>query len=191
MVIMIEDNNFKLIALDPGSDTLGFAAFDVDSETFEIKRSIAFTITASKLVNDESWIATRFSYRTARIYKLKELLLNYYAALNPSFVACESPFFNPRRPGAFEPLVEVKAAIRDSVIEHNPWVNLTFIDPSSIKKSVGAPGNADKAVMKKAVSLLTDLNYDGEIKIIDLDEHSIDALAVGYCKIKNMKNTLQ
>ena len=59
-----------------------------------------------------------------------------------------------------------------------------MIDPSTIKKAVNASSFADKQNVKKAVMSLVDINYEGNID--ELDEHAIDALAVGYCFVKNM-----
>jgi Holliday junction resolvasome RuvABC endonuclease subunit len=182
------ENYFTLIGIDPGSDKLGVSLYKVEFDTFKILESRAFTIIASKMVNERSWLAQIHSYRTARIYKLRECLLEYFNKIQPSVIACESPFFNPRRPGAFQPLVEVLSMIKDAVIEYSVWQPLFMIDPSSIKNSVHAAGNADKDKMKESVLKLTDLAYNGDIELKDLDEHSIDALAVGYCQIKYLKD---
>lgn len=182
---MKNENHFNLIGIDPGSDKLGIANLKVDLDSLEIIESTATTIIASKLVSDQSFLAQIHSYRTARIYKLKEELLKYFNKLQPSIISCESPFFNPRRPGAFQPLVEVLAMIKDAVIEYDIWQPLFLIDPSSIKNSVKASGNADKDKMKLAVIALGDIHFDGDVS--KLDEHSIDALAVAYCKLKYLK----
>ena len=182
---MKNDNHFNLIGIDPGSDKLGIACLKIDLDTLEILESTANTIIASKLVSDQSFFAQVHSYRTARIYRLKEEILKYFNKIQPSVISCESPFFNPRRPGAFQPLVEVLAMIKDAVIEYDLWQPLFLIDPSSIKNSVKAPGNADKDRMKVAVLALNDLKFDGDIE--KLDEHSIDALAVAYCRLKHLK----
>lgn len=182
------DETFKVVSIDPGTDNLGFAVMDVTYDNYIIKKTVAKTITASKHVNEESWISQVHGYRMARIQKLKSILIQNFNSIEPAFIVCESPFFNPRMPGAFQPLAEILFAIKEAVLKHNSWLPLYLIDPSTIKKSVNAPGNADKVVMKKSVSSLTDINYDGEIKIEDLDEHSIDAIAVGYCHVKNLRN---
>lgn len=177
---------FILTGIDPGTSKLGIANLKVDIETLEILAADAETYDVTKIVNDKSWLATLHSYRTARIYKLKELLLRNFNKLQPSVIACESPFFNKRFPGAFQPLVEVLTGIKDSVIDYSIWQPLFMIDPSSVKNGVKAPGNADKDKMKIAVCALIDLNYNGAVPLIELDEHSIDAIAVAYTQVKVM-----
>ena len=185
-----EEQYFILIGIDPGTDKLGFAYFKVQIETLEILESQAMTFTATKMVRDDSWLALMHSYRTARIAKLKEVLLKKFNNLQPSVIACESPFFNPRRPGAFQPLVEILDAIKNTVIDYSVWQPLFMIDPSSIKNSVKAPGNADKDKMKVCVLALDDLKYSGDTPLDQLDEHSIDALAVCYCQLKNIRKLI-
>jgi len=182
------DNTFKIISIDPGTDKLGLAVMDVTYENFNISKTVAKTIIASRHVDEDAWISQIHGYRMARIQKLKTILVQNFDKIEPAFIVCESPFFNPRRPGAFQPLAEILFAIKEAVLEHNSWLPLNLIDPSTIKKSVNAPGNADKVVMKKFVSSLTDIGYEGDVKIEDLDEHAIAAIAVGYCQVKNLRS---
>lgn len=187
---MEHDDCFKVAGIDPGTDSLGLAFMDVSFKDYSIKKTIASTIIASKLVKDDSWLSQTHNFRTARIYKLRETLLKNFNNLQPAVIVCESPFFNPRMPGAFQPLVEILTGIRDVVIQYDSWKPLFLIDPSTIKKGVGAPGNADKILMKKKVIELTDINFDGDVALTDLDEHSIDAIAVAYCHIQELRRNL-
>lgn len=185
-VVEIPVDHFSIIGIDPGSDTMGISEIKVDFKTQEIIETTAWTITASKLVNDTTWLSVNHSFRLARIHVLKERLINIFNKIDPAIIVCESPFYNPRRPNAYGVLVEVLTAVRESVIEHDVWKALYLIDPSSIKKSVGAPGNADKTVMKEKIKELECLKYKGSIELASLDEHSVDAIATAYCKYKNV-----
>jgi Holliday junction resolvasome RuvABC endonuclease subunit len=68
------------------------------------------------------------------------------------------------------------------MLAYDPWKPLYRVDPPTVKKKVGAPGNADKNAVKQALLRLPDLNYQGETPLAMLDEHSVDALAVAYGK---------
>jgi len=181
---MSEQNYFKIVSIDPGTNKVGICLMDVEFDTFKILKSTAFTVTATKLVSEDSWMSVMHSYRVARLFAIKDTLLRYFKDHKPNAIVCESPFFNSRMPGAFQPLVEILKTIRDTVIEYDDWLQLNLIDPSTIKKAVNASSFADKQSVKKAVTSLVDINYEGNID--ELDEHAIDALAVGYCFIKNM-----
>jgi Holliday junction resolvasome RuvABC endonuclease subunit len=185
--IPLADNpvdHISIVGIDPGSDTMGIGCLKIDIKTLEIIESTAWTIVASKMVKDTSWDSVIYSYKYARIEQLKKCLISTFNRINPIIIVCESPFYNPRRPNAYGVLVEVLKTVKDSVNEHDRWKPLYLIDPSSIKKSVGASGGADKTAMKEKVSKLSELKFIGDTTIEELDEHAIDALATAYCKYK-------
>lgn len=180
---------FSIVGIDPGSDTMGISEIKIDIASMHIVQTTAWTIKGSKLVDEDCWLAVLHSFRLARIKALGEALVSTFENIEPTIIACESPFYNPRRPNAYGVLVEVLTEIKKSVIEYDIWKPLYLIDPSTIKKSVGAPGNADKNVMKTNVCLLNQqgiLKYSGKDVIESLDEHSIDAIATAYCKYKTL-----
>ena len=111
-------------------------------------------------------------------------IFNYY---KPFSIASESPYISNQFPQAGLVLTEVICAIRRAVMRYDSWQNLNLIDPPTIKKSVGAMGNAKKEMMKEKVLSLTDLRYNGIVPIEELDEHAIDALAVSYCHWSNLR----
>lgn len=175
-----------LVSLDPGSETLGVADFYVNVNTFEIVGCAARTFKGTKL-SISPWIMENQSPQFARIHAHYLNLLSFLEDRKPFAVASESPFFSKKFPQAFAPLVLTLDAITRAMRAYDAWVPLTRIDPPTVKKAVGAPGNAGKPEMRKAVLGLKDLNYNGALPIDILDEHSIDALAVGYCKIRQLR----
>jgi Holliday junction resolvasome RuvABC endonuclease subunit len=78
------------------------------------------------------------------------------------------------------------AMIRQSIYDYDPLHVLYPIDPSSIKKTVGANGVAKKDGVKAAVMNLPIIRLLG-VDVINMDEHSIDAIAVNYTVIERMK----
>ena len=179
----------RVIGIDPGSETLGVACLSLDARTLEIVNTQAMTFVGSKLGMNEL-MENVHSARFARIAAHQQNLKNIFGQLLPVAVVCESPFYNPRRPGAFAPLVETLDAIRRAVWEYDQMLPLDMVDPPTVKRSVGAKGNADKDVMKQHVLALPDLNFTGLIPLHLLDEHSIDAIAVAYSKIQLYRNTV-
>ena len=61
---------------------------------------------------------------------------------------------------------------------------LYMIDPPSVKKAVGAQTRGDKDAVKKAIKLIKELEM---VNFNNLDEHSIDATAVGYCELLRLR----
>lgn len=170
----------NIVSLDPGSNGFGVAVLTVDLDTLQIVRSDAWSIFGAKLMNKNSWIEEFRGARVARIHAIQNHLRSVFAHFEPIYIACESPFINQKFPQAGIVLTEVLTSVRQVVMEYSPWCQLVMIDPPTVKRSVGAPGNAPKEVMQQRVMELPDLHYNGDRAITLLDEHAIDALAVGY-----------
>lgn len=181
------DNVGCLVSLDPGTESLGVARFYVELPSLKIVSCAAQTFKGSKL-NFSDWVVENHSAQFARIKAHQENLLSYLKAYTPFMVVSEAPFFSRKFPMAFAALVRLVSAIDQAVYQYDKALKLHTIDPPTVKLAVGAPGNAGKLQMHLAVMDLKDLNYDGDIPIGILDEHAIDALAVGYCKIKQLLN---
>lgn len=176
-----------ILGIDPGSETLGVSCLVIEPVSLQIVSTQAMTFIGSKL-NMNAWMESVHSARFARIDAHKENLKQLFTLTRPVCVVCESPFYNPRRPQAYGVLVETLDAIRHAVWEYDQHLGLNLIDPPTVKRSVGAKGNADKDVMKQSVCALTDLNYQGQVPLSLLDEHSIDAIAVAYSKLVEFRN---
>lgn len=179
------DFAFNILALDPGSETLGYGLLQVHAETFEIVNADAWTIYGSKLPNINDWNVSLYHERFARIQAHKENLLKTLEIYDPLYIACESPFYNPRRPGAYGVLMEVLCAVKDTVYTWNKRREVYLVDPATAKKGLGVSGKSgDKDLVKNAIAnlpCLKGLEMDG------LDEHSSDALAVGYYRYNQLK----
>jgi Holliday junction resolvasome RuvABC endonuclease subunit len=174
----------RIVGIDPGSESLGFASIEFDIETGFIVKTMACTFKGSKMMKKDTWAIEVHGERASRIDALKSKLLEKFVELNPIQIVCEGAFFNNLRPNAFEVLVEVRTAIKQAISDFDCWRTIYLIDPPTVKKSVGAPGNADKVKVKACVLALSGLSYSGETPLDMLDEHSIDAIAIAYCRYK-------
>lgn len=179
----------SIIGIDPGSETLGVAVLKFDVETMEIVSTTAQTYTGSRMYSANNWQSETHGDRCARINAHKENLTNIFFHEEPIQICCESSFYNRLRPNAYGVLIEVLDAVRQAVIAYDVWRKLYLVDPPTVKKSVGAPGNADKFVVKAAVMRLPDLRYQGQFGLDVVDEHSIDAMAVAYCRFQELKKS--
>lgn len=174
----------KVIGIDPGSETLGVGIMSFDTVSQAILRTDAFTVFGSKLGGNE-WLGFLHGDRFQRIAQLSQNLTHLFRQEVPLAIAVESPFFNHLRPQAYGVLMEVMAAIRQAVWDYDPWHELYLIDPSSVKKAAGVLGNANKDTMREAIRILSpQLHLTCDVDL--LDEHSIDAVAVAYCRYKRL-----
>ncbi len=169
----------NIIGIDPGTTFLGVAILTISIYNLEITSSEAFTLDANSL-HCNTWLNEIHGDRFSRINSLEKELDKVFDYYKPLVICSESPFFGMRHPGAFQALIEIICSIRNSVYNYDKWKQLELVPPSNVKQSVGAKGNSTKDEMKsKVYELINVLKYD-EHKFKDLDEHSIDALAVGY-----------
>lgn len=70
--------------------------------------------------------------------------------------------------------------LRQSVMQYDQWLPYYMVDPPTVKKAVGAKGNADKEEVKRQLLLIPEIVEKSLVDLSTLDEHSIDAIAVGY-----------
>lgn len=169
----------SVVGIDPGTTTLGTAVLWIDLNTMGIVSSHAETLRGDRLQAEESWLGGLHGDRFSRIRAIESALLHLFRQVNPFLIASEAPFISMRQPQAYGALTEVMCGITNAVMFYDAWKPLYRIDPPTVKKSVGAPGNGDKHAVKQAILRLSEqLRFEGNLALCD--EHSIDALAVAY-----------
>ncbi len=176
-----------IIGIDPGSESLGVAEINFDIQTLEVVGWQAVTYLGSKLLKGSAWTEEVHGARYRRLIAHRKNLIKLFEQIRPFLIACEAPFINMRRPQAYGALTEVVYEIRQAVIAYSPWNELYLIDPSSVKNGVGAKGNADKDAVKVKILQIEELQKVATSSMAALDEHSIDALAVAYVMLNNLK----
>lgn len=183
-----------ITGIDPGSNTLGVAHLRFDVQTLAIVSTQASTLCGAKAAR-RSWATEIQGDRWGRIESHFQELFLIFAQEQPFEIACEAPFINRRQPQAGLALTEVVAMIRHAVISYDSWKRLYMIDPPTVKMAVGVNGRMGgpdgKKLMQQAVLAMAPLlHYDGDVPLEELDEHSIDAIAVAYCRYLNLLEEL-
>lgn len=185
IVIPQEYHNYRLVSIDPGTVYCGVAVYEIDSYLRQIKTIEAFTINTEKLPNRTGLDEEYFGERLIKLIKLKMALTDFIYRIQPWAVACESPFYNRFRPMAYGALLETLSYIHTAVLDVDTRIFFKTIEPLLVKKSVGAGIMKGKIDVRYCVEnnqeIMSVLNSD----IDALDEHGIDAIAVGYAFIKN------
>lgn len=174
-----------ILGIDPGTDTLGVALIEFDVRTFQIRGSEAKTYKGSKLL--EEWIEEIHGARYARIHAHQKNLKRILELVKPAYMASESPFFSRAHPQAYGALTEIVFALSTTTFQFDPFLEISYIDPPSVKNSVGVKGNADKNQVKEALLSMPHLKYVGRVPLALLDEHSTDALAVANAKYQQIR----
>lgn len=176
-----------IIGIDPGSRTLGVCLLYFDVVTMEIVNIVPTTYISDNLPT-EPMLSILHSDRVSRVKAHEDNLLQIFLDNNPIAISTEAPFYNPRRPGAYGVLVEVICAIRNAVIRFSDTMPLYQVDPSSVKKAIGAKGNADKDGVRDYINQIPEIIGKLSVPLDKLDEHSIDATAVAYHQLQAYRN---
>lgn len=171
-----------ILGLDPGTNTFGLGWLNCDIASLQILNTQSMLLVADKM-NPSPWYAEVNCDRHARLQVLSQSLFQVLCYLRPVCVVTESPFFNSSRPNAYQALVETIEMIRHTVYAYDRCMSVNYIDPPSVKRAVGAAGNAKKEEVQSRVVALSELNYFGSCPLPQLDEHSVDAIAVAYSKL--------
>lgn len=179
-----DDDTFSILSTDPGTSTLGYCVTKLQIETLKLIDAYAWTVDSTRLAFYKDEIVDVHGEKFARIISHKRNLENVLRFYNPLFVVCETPFFNRLRPSAGGPLYELYTTIEQTVFEWDQYKPLYGIDPKSVKKAIGAAGNAKKPDMLARIKEIDELAC---VKPDFLDEHSIDAVAVGYSKVLELR----
>lgn len=167
----------RILSIDPGTNTLGVAILRIQGPNTALE--YAFTLPVGKLFTRYPLIIQNHGDKVAKLYTVQQDLLKVMEAWKPTYVVSEAPYMRSF-PAAYAALVECLDAVRRAVIKYDETLSLNVIDPARVKKAIGVAGNSgDKTLVraalttKEAFTLMTDMSLD------KLDEHAVDAIAVG------------
>jgi Holliday junction resolvasome RuvABC endonuclease subunit len=179
------DDRYRIVGIDPGTDTLGAAWLEVDLVRKAIILIEAHTFDGTRMAKRYSWISPLHGDRTARLMAHEENLYLFFEYVKPHVVASEAPYMR-KFPQAFQALVECMTFIRRALFRYDEYIVLEPVDPPTAKMAVGMTikKGSTKDDVKRAVLALKTLENPMGIDLEQLDEHSIDAIAVGYWRAK-------
>lgn len=174
---------FRILAIDPGTNTLGISIFDIDIPNKQIYLIHAYTFEASKwidtLIDHTQWQGMDEKY--LRLHRHEENLfglLNYY---QPHLMVHESAFMG-KFPKAYQGLTECLCALRQAAYRYSPYLLVEGITPMEVKYYIGG---VKKDEVLKALHRIQDIHYLNNY-LPYLDEHAIDSIAIGYTKAKQL-----
>jgi len=181
---------YRIMAIDPGTNTLGVSILSLCLESSRITVEHVSTLVAENMVNPYTGIQEYYGERFTKLYALQNALTYLMHQFDIHAVVSESPYLG-RFPQAFAALTECMCTLRNAMLSYNPYMTLDTIDPATIKSNIGVSGKSgDKTLMRDAVINLFQRNeiyVVSDINIYTLDEHSLDSLAAGYSKLRLMR----
>lgn len=183
-----EDITYRVVSIDPGAN-LGITVSEGDMGLTYLKPLHSETVDLNKwAVRYCSTLVETYGPRFARIYALRQVLSKVLSKWQPDFMCNENAFMMMGRVTAGITLAEYVLVMKMTAHDYDPDLPVFGFAPFEIKASVKAKKISGlKTLIKDALPLLNDLDLSN-INIEELDEHSIDSIAIGYCFLsKNRK----
>lgn len=167
----------RIAAVDPGTSHLGLAVLDWEFGTEQAEVVWAQTVHAKDPTHDSPY-GEYVGRRDARLAYLEEQWELFLRMANATFHATETPFMQRAKLSAYESGVELQLMLRRTLWRVHPGKFLHGYNPIIVKSFVGVEAKGtDKSHMAAAVQKL--YRDHTLIDLSELDEHSIDGIAVG------------
>lgn len=167
----------RILSIDPGTNTLGIAILRIQGPNTALE--YAFTLQVGKLFTRYPLIIENHGDKVAKLYTVQQDLLKVMEAWKPTYLVSEGPYMGSF-PAAYAALVECLDAVRRAVIAYDETLPLNVIDPARVKKAIGVSGKSgDKTLVRAALATKEAFTLMADITLDKLDEHAIDAVAVG------------
>lgn len=181
---MSEINKLRVMSVDPGTNALGLSIHEFNLTHGTMVVLDAYTVNVPRVMN--LYCSDSLFYHDERVAKLGAVeyaVANYARAWEIERAVSESPYMG-KFPAAYAALVSCINAIRSGCSNYDPTLYLDIIDPATIKKQLGVPGNSgDKSLITKAIEKSETIDTS-LIDLSILDEHSVDSIAVGHAYLK-------
>lgn len=180
MLVMPKSNEpFRIAGFDPGAN-LGLTYLEnrLDGSNPIVRRVETEKLNSAEFGYKE--IADIHGARVVRLMIMYDRVTQFLRTVKPHAVIVEGNYLG-RFANAFGSLVECVAVIRSACFAYDPFMQLYIVDPTTVKTGIGMTKirGTDKEDVRKALKALKTLDWDG-VSIDDLDEHSIDSVAIAY-----------
>lgn len=174
---------FRLLSIDPGTNTLGIAIIDIDIVKKTKTLVYAYTFEAGRYLDayqdHPQWENVEEKYW--RLHRHEENLYGLLLHYRPHMVVHESAFMG-KFPKAYQGLTECLCAIRQAISRYSLTLPILPITPMEVKWAIGG---VKKEEVLKSVSELKDLQ-NLNLYLPYLDEHAVDSIAIGYTKANQL-----
>lgn len=173
---------YRVMGIDPGTDTLGLSVLDLNLTDCSIVIRQAMTVSGERNSRRYTHFNEVYGDKAARLYAHETFLLNAMQCWMPHSIISEAPFLG-RFPAAFAALVECLSSIRTAVNQYDCSLPLLTVDPPTAKKAVGVvKKGSTKDDVKAGILSMLGPKFRTDINVAELDEHSIDSIAVAYSR---------
>lgn len=182
---------YRILAIDPGTNTLGACVIDVDLVRRTATVVFVGTYRADKTISQVNNYLTTFTERLLRIKFHEKNIMQLLKQFQPHCFIAESPYMG-RFATAFEALVELRTVMRSVLWQYDRSMTLELVDPPTAKMAVGAlVYKGSKENVQDCVRKYRNLQWALPENNLVIDEHGYDALAVGIYRSQLVLNHSQ
>lgn len=177
---------FKLVSQDPGLNNIGLSVYELellDENKARIKRIHAETVTTKNVKEITSLDDDLHEEFLRKKDNMTSAVASFVKDEDPCVFVTETAFFDRLHPSSYAVLSMVISEVFDKILKHNPNITLGKLAPKAVKKLFNIAGQKGKDPVKEAVSLVKVIMDKLDVDFWQLDEHSIDAIAIGYAYI--------
>lgn len=175
----------RIVSIDPGVN-LGLACLEVDLDTRAITGLEAHTCYLNSIVdNYHEELAAVHGMQMARMVAIEQIINAYCDGWLPDFHVHETAYSAHGR-GHHSGSIESYAILRENILairlgfmRTEPSMRVYNVNPSTVKYTVVGVKSSDKDAVKNALMQKDDLDVS-KINLDLLDQHAIDAIAIGY-----------
>ncbi|ATA65388.1 hypothetical protein 2050HW_00053 [Serratia phage vB_SmaM_ 2050HW] len=174
------DTKFRVIGIDPGSRCFGLSVIEYDLINMTETLVYATTFKPDPILHERHPYMI-LGERGARHRLCEDFVVESLNTFKPHLVVCESAFLKFKAVNAYRSLIEGIVTIRRALQRYDDTMHLLTVEPSAAKKAVGAR-NSDspdkKLIVRLAIERMKTMIKN--VAISDLDEHAVDAVAIGH-----------
>lgn len=182
--------SFRVLAVDPGNN-MGICVAEIDAVQGTLTVVDVITIVVDKVIrlNDYQRI-TRYTKRELAEPYVTTVLTELLENNDVDCVVYEAAY-NSKSLTAYESLLFYGRVINNASLAYDWDILIQSISPSSVKKMNGVRGNSsDKTLVTEAVRNNPAIVLPSYIDLDELSEHAIDSIAIAYCVLYDLVNSL-
>ena len=170
----------NILAIDPGLTFMGWAVLKDDGMIEVVKTGM---VLSSKHVSRVKYRDSVDNYgkRTVSLDFMMNAITELIRENSIDILAIEGSFYNARTPSVYGSMMQILGVIM--LTTYKEFKLRVWVVPTKIaKKWIAGDGGSSKMSVKDAIMYKDDINIPDDI---ELTEHILDAIAVGYALIKN------
>lgn len=185
---------FRIVSIDPGTETMGVALLGLHPITLEQSFIEAFTMRGSVLNYYWGNVMHDGDGRDSRLLALEDQLVNYFNRVQPHMVVYEDNYLGAS-PQSFKALIEACMCIRHAIWRYNPYLASYTVKPNQAKSIVnaipkrGMSQEERKELVRQGLMVYQPLRVP-PLTLATLDEHSVDSVAIGAYALQEVSNEL-